>query len=142
MGVSEVEPVAEMLDRDYPGVWLIVELALVRPGDPGVPENDSAIVISEGAPCIVVSGGEVFAMCSLDGPSDTIVDALLVSPAVCLYRAFIMKFCTEVQDGVLLSDLLDLGEPMIMGILVGAYDGEGYVFARQDRSGSVAGAKC
>lgn len=122
LGRCDINEVAAMLGREFQGASLVVELPLWRPDDPGIPD---------GAHSVIVCGDEVYAACSLGGPSAAIETTLRMADPSFMYRAFILMSETEFREDACPPDLVDSKAATVNAILVGAYDGEGFVFARK-----------
>lgn len=122
LGRCDISEVAAMLGREFQRASLIVELPLWRTDDPGISDEASGVM---------VCGDEVYAVCSLDGSNDAIETTLRMADPSFMYRAFVLTSEMEFREGACPPDLVESKAASVDAILVGAYDGEGFVFARQ-----------
>lgn len=120
----DIGDVAESLRRLFPHAWLAVGLPLVRPDDPW---------ISEGRPQLrgelQIDGPHAYAVCRLSAPRETVEAVLRAHDPSFLYNAVIVEPAAQDETGVNLRQQVEEGLARIVAVLVGAYDGEGFVLA-------------
>lgn len=121
LGRCDIGEVAAILAEEYPRASLVVELPLRRPHDTGV---------SDDAPGIMVCGDEVYVACSLRDSISIIERTLRMADPAFMYRAFILEPGKEFREEACPPDLVDSEAATLKAVLVGAYDGEGFVLAR------------
>lgn len=120
LGRNDLAEIAALLARTYPGASLVVELPLWRPDDPGVSDSDSRNVIS---------GSEVYATCQLSSSLQSIEKTLRLADPSFMYNAIIVQPEIEIEAGTSPADLIGTESATIRAVLIGAYDGEGFIIA-------------
>lgn len=120
LGRCDLTEVAAVLAQTYPGASLVVELPLWRSDDPGVPDGDLRILIC---------GNEVYATCHLGGSLNSIEKTLRLADPSFMYNAIILEHKVDFGAGSCPADSVAAGTARVRAILVGAYDGEGFVLA-------------
>lgn len=118
LGHLELAEVAALLGRVYRDASLIVELPLWRPDDVDAPDP---------VPRIFVCNAEVYAFCSLRDSLDDIEETLRVADPSFMYSAVILEHRVEFGEMSSILDWLMAGTARVVAVLLGAYDGEGFL---------------
>lgn len=121
LGRGDIGQAAALLKQECSESLLVVELPLWRPND--VPSSGSG-------PTVVECHAEVYATCLLDSPLSSIEQTLRLADPSFMYNAIILESEAAFEKGSCPLDIVDSGLASIKGVLVGAFDGEGFVFAR------------
>jgi hypothetical protein len=121
-GVRQVDigDLARLLRERYAGELLIVELPLWRPNDPGIGNCEYETL---------VCGSEVYGAIQLTDDIATIEVALRATDPSFSYNAFVIKKYTSDLARTCPAEWVASGSAGILAVLVGAYDGEGFVLA-------------
>ena len=121
LGRCDIGEVAVLLSRRFPSSLVILELPLRRPTDPGMEES---------ALHTLICGSEVYAACSLDVPPTQVEATLRAADPSFMYNAIVVD---ENIGGDDLSgcptEWVEGGTARICAVLIGAYDGDGFVLA-------------
>lgn len=115
---SDVDGVADSLGILFPDAWLAVELPLLRPDDPSILNRVT---------CLQVEGEEVFAVCRMSDSRETVVRTLRASDPSLLYVAVLIHGGEAKEMARSVKRQVEEGNAEIVGVLVGAYDGEGFI---------------
>ena len=119
LGRCDMPGVAALLAGRYPHGSVFLELPLWRPDDPGT------------AIRTVTCGDEVYAFCSLDLPLDRLETTLRTADPSFMYNAIIVGNGSGEDLAECPTESVDSGRRRICAIVVGAYDGEGFVVAER-----------
>ncbi|MGN9912253.1 hypothetical protein ACTMTJ_32415 [Phytohabitans sp. LJ34] len=120
LGGSDMREIAALLARAYPEAVLVVELPLWRPEDPGIRETDLSVAIS---------GDEIYSVRPLNSGPNLVERTLRLADPSFMYNAFILEPKVNLVAELVFPNLLKSGQVVVKGVLVGAYDGEGFVLA-------------
>ena len=114
---------ADALNANFAGTHLVLELPEDRPSDRWYlyPEG--------GTPSRMTCGEELYASCAIGDGGTIIQHTLHYRDSVWGYNAFIVAGLPADQISGCPTTLLQEGVVAIMAIIVGAYDGEGYLLA-------------
>lgn len=129
LGRCDMSEVAVLLSQRFPSGWVIVELPLWRPTDPG---------IEEGALHTLICGSEVYAACSLDVPPTRVEATLRTADPSFMYNAIIVENIGGGDLSGCPTGWVECGTARICAALIGAYDGEGFVLAESPGATSLS----
>ena len=105
------------LMADYPAGTLFVELPLMRPDDPDPSDFDT-----------LVCGDEVYATTLVSAGAKAISATLRASDPAAVYVAAVLERVNEPNSMWCPAQSLAAGSAEVVAIVVGAYDGEGFVY--------------
>ncbi|MBF6354918.1 hypothetical protein IU449_10225 [Nocardia higoensis] len=123
-GKATIRELTEFVIDRFPGCLIIAEQPLRRPGDPHLSHH----VFER-----VVLGEEVFAVCTTSSPEYVVTRTLNAQDPTYLYCVFVIEDNVKTRAWLrgesteIVSDTADLRL-----VIVGAYDGEGFVMLAPD----------
>jgi hypothetical protein len=120
LGRCDMAEVATLLSRQYPTGFVVVELPLRRSDDPAAP--DEAIQT-------VTCGEEVYAACSFGLSLARVEATLRMTDPAFMYNAIVLESDNDAELSGCPMDWVDGGASIIRAVVIGAYDGEGFVVA-------------
>lgn len=116
-GRAQWARLADLIIGDFPSAVLVVELPLVRPGD--LPVGGGAVHFCD---------GEAFAVTPVGDGKSAVVEALTSADPSSLYVVAIVQSDDTVADAGGLVQRVKDGAVEVLATVVGAYDGEGFVY--------------
>jgi hypothetical protein len=119
-GRAQWARLADLIIGDFPSAVLVVELPLVRPGD--LPAGGSAVHFCD---------GEAFAVTPVGDGKSAVVEALSSADPSSLYVVAIVQPDDTVADAGGLVQRVKHGAVEVLATVVGAYDGEGFIYCRR-----------
>ncbi|WP_378741237.1 hypothetical protein [Nocardia brasiliensis] len=124
LGRAVAGDLAEWLVDRFAGSLLVVELPMRRVDDPEGPVEGFETV---------ARGDDIFGVCTIGHPASAVENALLGHDPTFLYGAFVLQQ-NETTRAWLNSDTDQLvSDPQqLLVVIVGAYDGEGFVLLSRD----------
>jgi hypothetical protein len=120
LGRCDITEVATSLSRRYPTGSVAVELPLRRLDDPAAPSE-----ITQTTTC----DSEVFAVCSFGSSLVQIEATLRATDPSFMYNAIVLESEYGAELSGCPTDWIDRGASRIRAVIIGAYDGEGFVIA-------------
>jgi hypothetical protein len=125
-GRCDIGEVAVLLSERFPSCSVIVELPLRRPTDPGATD--------EGRLQVLTCDGELYAACSLDRPPVQVEAALRATDPAFMYNAIVVENVGGRELSGCPTAWVEHGIARVCALLIGAYDGEGFVLAESPRA--------
>jgi hypothetical protein len=122
LGRCDISEVAVLLSQRYPSGLVVVELPLWRLEDPGA--VDSTIRT-------LSCGDEVYATCPLDAPPARIEETLRTADPSFMYNAIVIEDGGNRDLSGCPTEWVEGGTARICAVMIGAYDGEGFVLAER-----------
>ncbi|WP_069167110.1 hypothetical protein [Nocardia altamirensis] len=129
LGRAVVSELAEFIVDRFAGSLLIVELPMRRLSDP-----QGSIDRFE----TIVKGDEIFAICAIGETVATVEDALMAHDPTFLYNAFVLQGAAARSWVRSDADHCFPDSDEFPAVIVGAYDGEGFVLLLRDHFDSVS----
>jgi hypothetical protein len=120
LGRCAMAEVATLLSQRYPTGSVVVELPLRRSDDPAAPDE---------AVQTVTCDDEVYAVCSFDLSLVRVEATLRTADPSFMYNAIVLENDVDAELFGCPMDWVDGGASRIRAVVVGAYDGEGFVVA-------------